>query len=253
MKYVPGVLFIGARNYTRRPGSNLPITRIVIHDMEAPEKSNTAEQCAGYFRTTSRQVSAHFCVDNTSVVQCVPLDRRAWHAPPNTGSIGIEHAGYARQTGDEWLDQYGEEMLTRSAALVAVLCRTFGIPTVRIGPDELRRGKRGICGHDDVSAAWHRTSHTDPGPGFPWDRYIGTVQRFYAGAADTEVRDQEDGMTPADVADIASAVWNRFTVTDPSGSEVGLVDVLERLVATQREMSTVLDEILRAVTEDESR
>lgn len=175
--------FIQAARYTKVAGANLPINRIVIHDMEAAETATTAEAVANMFRTTTREASAHFCIDSNSIVGCVPLDCIAWHAPPNSHSIGLEHAGYVRQRRLEWLDSYGVAMLTRSAALTARLCKQFSIPVVRLSAADLRAGKRGICGHDAVSAAWRRTDHTDPAPNFPWDWYIPAVKRHFDGGA----------------------------------------------------------------------
>jgi len=220
--------YVEARNYTRTVGSNGTVTRIVIHDMEMPEAGTTAETCAQMFHTTTRQASAHFCVDNDSAIQCVPLDCRAWHAPPNTGSVGIEHAGYARQTRAQWLDSYGLKMLDISAELTARLCKMFGIPIVKLSVTDLKNGKRGICGHVDVSNAWHKTSHTDPGSNFPWDVYLDMVRKHSAPAPTTAKG--TDDVTDDDLNSIASKVWNRFTVTAPDGTEIHLVDALERLL-----------------------
>jgi len=174
----PGASFLEAAHYSQAAGSNGTVTRIVVHDMEMAEGRTTAETCARMFHTTDRQVSAHFCVDSDSVVQCVDLDRRAWHAPPNSGSIGVEHAGFATQSRAQWLDPYGSAMLTRSAALTAWLCDTLDIPVVRRRASDLLAGRRGLCGHADVSSAWHETDHTDPGGAFPWDWYLAKVTSF---------------------------------------------------------------------------
>jgi len=174
----PGAAFLEAAQFTDTAGSNRMVTRIVIHDMEMAEGATTAEACARMFHTSTRQASAHFCVDSDTVVQCVDLDRRAWHAPPNTGSIGIEHAGFAAQSRSQWLDPYGTAMLTRSAALTAWLSALLDIPVVKLTAADLLAGRRGLCGHVDVSKAWHKTDHTDPGAAFPWDWYLDQVSRI---------------------------------------------------------------------------
>lgn len=178
----PGSTFLEAAQYTHAIGSNGTVTRIVIHDMEMAEGNATAESCARMFHTTTAQKSAHFTVDNTSVVQCVDIDRRAWHAPPNLGSIGIEHAGYANQTRAQWLDPFGISMLNLSARLSAWLCRTLSIPARWLTVAQLRAGERGLCTHADVSNAWGQTDHTDPGPNFPKDWYLRQVQSYLTGA-----------------------------------------------------------------------
>lgn len=40
---------------------------------------------------------------------------------------------------------------------------------------DLKAGRRGICGHVDVTDAWHQSDHDDPGPWFPWDKFMAVV------------------------------------------------------------------------------
>lgn len=170
--------FVQAKYY--REGGNENPTRVVIHDMEMPERKDTAEACAAFFKrgNAAHPSSAHFCVDTDSVVQCVKLEDTAFHAPPNTGSpkggtIGIEHAGYAHQGFRDWLDDYGIAMLRDvSAPLTASLCAEFGIPMVWLSVEDLKAGKHGVTSHNNVSLAFKKSTHTDPGPGFPVDQYM---------------------------------------------------------------------------------
>lgn len=170
--------FKQAAHFTK--GRTKGIRLVVIHDMEAPETPDRAEGVQAWFAgPTSPQASAHLCVDNNSVVRCVHDADTAWHAPnANNDGIGIEHAGYAKQTTTDWLDAYGREMLDRSAAAVAVYCKTYGIPPVHLTVAQVADGKtKGICGHLDVTNAFHNTGgHTDPGGNFPWTYYISRVK-----------------------------------------------------------------------------
>lgn len=168
--------FVQAKNFTR--GRIKPVELIVLHSMEAPERGDTARSCAHYFATTA-PASAHFCVDSRQIIQCVRTDDTAWQSKnANANGIGIEHAGYAKQTEDEWLDDYGRAMLELSAQLSAQLCKQYGIPVQRakflsgISPTVTERG---FVGHRDVPG---HGSHSDPGPGFPFDFYLERV-RFY--------------------------------------------------------------------------
>jgi N-acetyl-anhydromuramyl-L-alanine amidase AmpD len=168
--------FIQARNYTRGPRRNR-IDLIVIHDMEAPEKGTTAEAVARYFQSNV-QASAHYCIDSNSIVQCVRDSDIAWHAPgANHNGIGLEHAGYARQTRHEWFDAYSTKMLLLSAKLTARLCKKYGIPVRFVSPPGLMNEERGITTHRAVSAAFRRSSHTDPGTAFPMEWYLIQVRR----------------------------------------------------------------------------
>jgi hypothetical protein len=146
--------------------------------MEAPEGPLTAENIAHYFANmpASNKASAHVCVDNNSAVRCVADGDRAWHAPgANSDGLGLEIAGYARQSRGEWLDQYSKGALEQAAKVTADWCRKHKIPAVKLSVAELVAGKRGIVGHRDVSAAYRQTNHSDPGPNFPWDYFLGRV------------------------------------------------------------------------------
>lgn len=168
--------FVQARNFTRVGGRTINL--VVVHDMEAPETAKTAETVAAWFAgPTAPRASAHYCIDNDSIVQCVRDMDVAWHAPgANHDGIGLEHAGYARQSRNEWLDPFGTRMLALSAKLAADLCTKYQIPIRHLSAADLLRGERGITGHADVTQAYHRSTHTDPGGDFPWDTYLALVK-----------------------------------------------------------------------------
>lgn len=171
--YIP---FFPAKNFTPTTGRTIDL--IVIHDMEYPETPEGAEWCAGFFGSVQHapRASAHYAIDADSIVQCVRDSDVAWHAPgANHNGIGLEHAGYAKQARDEWLDDYSRKELSLSARLTRRLCSTYGIPLVWLDSDALKkRGARGITGHRDCSLAFGGT-HWDPGPNFPIDFYMALV------------------------------------------------------------------------------
>jgi len=169
--------FIPARNYTR--GRSGPIELIVIHAMEAFERPDTAEAIARWFAgPDAPQASAHFCIDNNSIVRSVRDEDTAWHAPgANHNGIGVEHAGYSAQTAAQWDDPYSHAMLWRSARLVASKCSQYSIPAVWLSAKDLTLGRRGITSHWNVSLAFRRSDHTDPGPNFPAERYVTWIRR----------------------------------------------------------------------------
>lgn len=170
------VQFLQARNFT--PVNERQIDLVLIHDMEYPETPQGAEWCAAFFAAPNApRASAHYSIDSDSIVQSVRESDVAWHAPgANHNGLGIEHAGYARQTRAQWLDVYSRAQLALSAKLVARLCSTYGIPILWVDPDGLRAGERGITGHRDVSMAFGRSSHWDPGPNFPQNVYLDLVR-----------------------------------------------------------------------------
>lgn len=148
---------------------------IVVHDMEAPERPETAENTANFFATTSRKASVHFNVDGNSAVRSVHDKDVAYGAgAANRRGLHMEHAGYAKQQTLEWLDPYGVEMLNISATISAAWCQQWAIPAHFVDHTGLRAGERGITTHHEVSQAFGGT-HWDPGPNFPMAYYIDLV------------------------------------------------------------------------------
>lgn len=168
--------FVPARNF--RAGRAAPVRLVVLHSMEAVEKGSTAENVAAWFAGPSAPMaSAHFCVDSDSVVQCVALRDTAFAAPgANADGIQIEMAGYAKQTSEEWGDAFSAAMLERVAVLTADCCRAYGLPVAFIDAAGLLAGGRGITTHAEVSRAFKKSDHTDPGKGFPMAAFLGRVR-----------------------------------------------------------------------------
>ena len=133
----------------REPASHPPTGRaigvVVIHTMEIAERAGAAEICARWFANPASEVSAHYCVDADSVVQCVREDDIAWHARGgNANSIGIELAGYAGQKTLGWNDDYSRAVIERAAQADG-----RGLCAVR-DPDSTsprRRSRRGPARH----------------------------------------------------------------------------------------------------------
>jgi N-acetylmuramoyl-L-alanine amidase len=108
------------------------------------------------------KVSAHYVVfEDGRIVQCVPEDRRAWHAGVaswagepdiNSCSIGIEIVNPGHEFG------YPDFPLRQTAAVIS-LCRSILTRRGPLAPDR-------ILGHSDVAPARKQ----DPGEKFPWDR-----------------------------------------------------------------------------------
>lgn len=149
------------------------ISVVVIHTMEIPEHDGAAEACAAWFASPVSEVSAHYCVDADTTIQCVREADIAWHARGgNANSIGIELAGFAAQQGRDWSDAYSVSVLERAARLTADVCARYDIPIRRVRASGLVAGRRGITGHADVSAAFRKSDHWDPGQAFPWGPFL---------------------------------------------------------------------------------
>jgi N-acetyl-anhydromuramyl-L-alanine amidase AmpD len=176
--------FVQAKFFRKVDGQRR-VRLIVMHSMEFPEKGSTAEDCAKYFQDPRdehgkpRPASAHLCIDNNSIVQSV-LDNNIPAAAPGANSDGIhlELAGFAKQTEAEWLDDYGKDLLNNAADAAAQYCLKYDIPVKQLTNDELANGKtRGFVSHAQVSAVFKLSDHTDPGPGFPWQFFLTSVEQ----------------------------------------------------------------------------
>jgi hypothetical protein len=163
--------------------------------MEALETLTTAESCASFFAkgcpyrkpdgsTGYGQASAHVCFDADSTVECVHDDDIAYAAPgANHDGLHLEHAGYARQVRD------GLARRLRPAHAVGPVGPLGGRPLPALrhpapvpdgqGP-AAPAGAMGITTHAEVTKAWHRTTHTDPGAGFPVDLYMARLAKALA-------------------------------------------------------------------------
>ena len=164
-------VFIESPN--RTSADDRAITVVVIHTMEIAERDSAADVCARWFANPLSEVSAHYCVDADTTIQCVRDEDIAWHARGgNANSIGIELAGFAGQTSLGWNDDYSRAALERAARLTAEVCERYTIPIRRLRVAGLTAGRRGVTGHADVSAAFRKSDHWDPGPDFPWGRFL---------------------------------------------------------------------------------
>lgn len=168
--------FVESPNVTETSGRAIDL--VVVHTMEIAERVGAATICARWFASPVSKVSAHYCVDALGVVQCVRERDIAWHARGgNTHSLGVELAGFARQTAREWADDYSAAVLARAADVVAELCLRWRIPVRWLVAGDLVAGRRGITGHGEVSRAFGQSDHWDPGPGFPIEAFVDRVRR----------------------------------------------------------------------------
>lgn len=167
--------FIRAANYA--PAQRDRVLWIVLHSMEAPEKPGRARQVAEWFAgPKAPMASAHYCVDDREVVQCVEEKDVAWAAPgANRDGIQIELAGYAAQNQSQWADDYSAAMLSRAVDLCMDICLRWKIPAVLVGPSLLIERQPGITTHRFVSRAFGKSTHTDPGQHFPLEWFINRV------------------------------------------------------------------------------
>jgi hypothetical protein len=157
---------------------NKPISRLVVH-ATVSACCTSARSVAAMFRTTDRFASAHYTSDASVVLQTAYDSLICYHAPPNANSLGWELCCLLSNEGKgHWDKPDHRKMLHRAARGIAQTCLYYEIPIRKVGPLGLRAGRKGICGHIDVSKAWGQTNHWDPGPYFPWNWFINLIQKY---------------------------------------------------------------------------
>lgn len=165
------------------PKRSNPTRLVIIHTPEWPESSSGAEAVARYFHDMpdGREASCHITIDSDSIVQCVKDSFVAWAAPgANHDGIQIELTGFANQTAAQWRDKFSLAALALAADATAQYCLKYDIPVKLLTVAEVKDGRtKGICGHATVTAAFHKSDHTDPGQSFPWKRFMAYVQASY--------------------------------------------------------------------------
>ncbi|MCB9592333.1 MAG: N-acetylmuramoyl-L-alanine amidase [Sandaracinaceae bacterium] len=147
-------------NYSSRTAA---IDHIIIHTTQGSYAG-----AISWFQNPAADVSAHYVIRSSDgeITQMVHERDKAWHVGNyNSRSIGIEHEGYVADPG-RW---YTDAMYRSSAALVRHLCTKYGIPMDRSH----------IIGHSEAPGA----THTDPGSGWDWGRYMDMVRGVPEGPA----------------------------------------------------------------------
>lgn len=151
----------------------MPPRLIVIHTTESHEEDGEARDIAHYFADPATDASSHLVVDNRETIRCVPDNRIAYTAlGANTDGLHIEICGKSGQGAKGWADDFSQAALRRAAAAAAVWSKAYGIPLRKLSSADVKAGKRGVCGHVNVTEAYHRSTHTDPGPAFPWALFL---------------------------------------------------------------------------------
>lgn len=140
-------------NYNSGSRGSGDIDYIVVHTVQGSYGG-----AISWFKNSSANVSAHYVVRSSDgeVTQMVDDSDVAWHdACFNGPTVGIEHEGWVDDP-ETW---YTEAQYMASARLTAYLADAYDIPIDR----------EHIYGHGDAPDC---SSHTDPGPGWDWDRYL---------------------------------------------------------------------------------
>lgn len=192
-------------NQAHTSGAMGTVDLVVVHATVSPCKPGGARQNASYFQSDAAGGLAHYVVDPAEVVQCCREDVACWHAPPvNQRAIGVELCDPQAGVDSRWANAAHKSMLTLAAELVYDICRRHDVPMFYVDHEALLNGERGITTHHDVTLAWHKSTHVDPGPAFPMGPFIAAVNGHKPQPAPTPQGDDMP-LTDEDVAKVAAA------------------------------------------------
>lgn len=186
---------------------------LVVHTSEG---ATTFRSLGNFLAQSSAGVSYHVGFDDTTadaIGEYVKPPHKSWsaHSANNEGEHGCcctpsgASSGWSRET---WLSK--PRMLDACAAWLREEGARYGIPVVKIGPDQIRAGAAGVCGHADCVQAGLGGSHTDPGPNFPWDR---VTTGGGGGSGDDDVNEQDYQRIASDTQRIVTDVLRKEGVS----------------------------------------
>jgi hypothetical protein len=220
------------------PRGAAPVRLVILHTAEG---ARTVAELGNYFASASVQVSSHVGIDDQGLEQYVPYEREAWTTlSANPVSDNAELCGFAAWTREQWLSQH-RPMLERAASWVAARCAARNIPVVKLTPAQVAAGHAGVIGHVDWTLGMKEGTHTDPGPGFPWDVVISLAQGGGAPVAQDvnaqidEIHQQLLGVLPA---------WPGG-ITDDKGTPYNMLQHLLRVSVSTNQATLMLAQLLK--------
>lgn len=147
-------------------GSRTPseISCVVIHDTEGTTASGGAHTL-----TTRTDASTQLVCDDSVTYRIVPeLTVPCGVRDVNSWTLHIEQAGIASWSERTWRTKV--KTIQRAAFWTAFWMKKFDIPAHFLTTPEINAGKRkGYTSHNNLSlSSVSSSTHTDPGPNYPW-------------------------------------------------------------------------------------
>lgn len=200
-----------------RPRPLSGLIGVCIHTTEN-DAGTPAENVANY-QITSESGSYNVLTDTSGKRLRENTDDWQVWATGNKGNDVLLHLSFVARAAwsrEKWLSY--PAMLRAGATVVAYWCKTYGFPvrhavTVAQLP--------GVTTHN-ATRAWGGTDHTDPGPGFPMDVFLGYVTEAMNGGTEPAPlpHPREDAMN-AEQAHQLSDVTGQLTGSPTPGEFPG--------------------------------
>jgi hypothetical protein len=154
------------------------VRSLIVHTAEG---STTAASLANFLCNPANQVSYHDVADDANSVHVVDYSEACWSTrSANHTSENYCLTGFSAWPRTTWLAHGG--MLERCAAWIAARAKARGIPIVKLSSADVAADRPGVFGHVNWTEGKHDGTHTDPGPGFPWDVVIERAHQLAGGA-----------------------------------------------------------------------
>jgi hypothetical protein len=216
------------------------IENFLLHTQEG---NGTAESLADYLNNRANGVSYHYTVRDRVVVDVVDTDLASWSVlDANSFTINLCFAGSrVSWSREDWLRIRDD---IRIAAWLAVQdARKYGFDTYVIAPPYRRR--QGISDHRYVTECLGIGTHTDVGPGFPWDVFAADVADF----TNRTVLEEEDMPSAEQIADAVVKALLAARPEQPDGSTDATVG--ELLTWTDKHAADTIDQLAGLGTKDQ--
>lgn len=180
-KEYPDLPFVRPNSFTVPASPRTHVQLVVIHTTEGSARTTSAEDGAAYDQKRTDGTSTHYFHDSDSTVQCVLTQNIAHTARGEGNRRGIHHelcTTVKSAEGLQWNDAYHAALLRQAAKQAARDVKKWNIPIRKLSANEVKAGVKGFCGHVEITRAFGQSTHTDPGQGFPWSRFLALVSGY---------------------------------------------------------------------------
>lgn len=170
--------WVSSTSFSDRGG--VPVDLFLLHTQEG---TGNADSLARFLANPANQVSYHYTISQdyndggVTVCDVVDTDRASWSVlSANQRSINLCFAGSSvKWTREQWMKQ--SKAIEVAAYLAVQDCLKYKIPLKVLNPP-YSSPPPGISDHAYVTKYLKDGSHTDVGPGFPWDYFTQCVFKY---------------------------------------------------------------------------